>query len=165
MFCMPGFMTTQLRVAILCILMIMLSSCSSKYGSKEEAYNAQREFINNGKQVVIIDAPTDIEVQKERTRIAAVRKFSCPAVKQIIDDGVTYKLQEKRAYIENECYEGAPIKASKETMTKREVLNTRDCFFEEETSQFVCKEWKISSDEMAKEKWLEVKPVYSYFRY
>ena len=72
--------------------------------------------------------PTDIGVQKERTRIAAVRKFSCPAVKQIIDDGVTSKLQEKRVYIENECYEGAPIKASKETMTKRKVLNTRDCF-------------------------------------
>ena len=121
-------MTTQLRVAILCSLTIMLSSCSSKHGSKEEAYNAQREFINNGEEIVIIDAPTDIEVQKERTRIAAVRKFSCPAVKQIIDDGVTYKLQEKRAYIENECYEGAPVKVSKETMTKREVLNTRDCF-------------------------------------
>ena len=68
-------------------------------------------------------------------------------------------------FVEMSCPPKAPNSFTKEGLTEREIVNTRDCNHEKETRSYVCKEWKFFGDETIKDKWTELKPAYSYFRY
>ena len=154
-------------------LSLLAVACSSKYGSKEEAFNAQWEFLVGGKKVVVLDIPTDEEVKKEIEREKKFMEWSCESsrvqLEQIhhINPAHQHSYGEKqRKFLREKCYEGAPIRVvNKETLTKREKILTRSCNEEEQAKQFVCKEWNVSGDDVLKKDWDALKPTYTYFRY
>ena len=122
---------------------------------------------------MIVTTPTDEEVEKEIKQATEIRKMTCDIAKEHLRTGrkpdgdpiaVAY-LQMKRDIVESECYEGAPIGVSKETLTKRERKETRNCNYEEETSQFVCKQWRVKGQEISNEEWIDLEPIYTYFRF
>ena len=167
-------MTNYSKTLCLLTTSILLVSCSSKFNSREEAFNAQRKFLGEGKEVVVVDVPTDDEVEEQNYWEKSLLVGTCKTVKEHLRTGedptgkpIAFAyLQQKRAFVEEKCSnpELTPIQ-TKETLTKRTKEKNRLCNEEQETSQFVCKEWKVSGDEIMKDKWRDLEPTYSYFRY
>ena len=151
---------------------ILLASCSGQFGSgklgsKDEARNARSNFLKGGKEIVVLDIPTDEEVERQVQSEKTFREWSCKYVRD--DFSATHHVNpeyvhERREFVEQHCDE-APIGITKETLTKRKTVFTRSCNHEEETSQFVCKELKVRGDEITREDWDDLKPTYTYFRY
>ena len=139
----------------------------------EEARSATWEFLAGGREFVVVDVPTDKEVEDKIKNATWWREVSCKTAKEHLRTGknptgksiAPYYLWQKREHVAKNCYPGAPIRVSKETMTKRETKNTRTCNYEEETRQWTCKEWKVTGGEIMKDKWLDLKPTYTYFRF
>ena len=154
-------------------LSLLAVACSSKYGSREEAWNAKWEFVDGGKQIVVLDIPTDEEVEKEIENAKTMREWSCEAsrvqLEQIHHINPAHQQsygEKQRRFLREKCYEGAPIDVvNKETLTKRETVFTRSCNHEEETRQSVCKEWKVRGDVTTRADWDKLEPTYTYFRY
>ena len=165
-------MTYYAKILITLTTATLLFSCSNKFGSKEEASNAKREFLDGGREFVVVDVPTNLEVADEIGREKTLREWGCKTAKEHLRTGEVagqpidpYYLRQKRKSVERDCVANAPIMASKESLTKRETKNTRTCNYEEETRSYVCKEWKVRGYEIMKEKWLDLKPTYTYFRF
>ena len=125
----------------------------------EEAFNAQWKFLREGKEVVVVDVPTDDEVEEQNYWEKSLLVGTCKTAKEHLRTGedptgkpIAFAyLQQKRAFVEEKCSnpELTPIH-TKETLTKRTKEKNRLCNEEQETSQFVCKEWKVSGDEIMK---------------
>lgn len=165
-------MTNYAKLLLILTTTPLLVSWSNKFGSKEEALYAQWEFMDGGKEIVVLDIPTDDEVEKEISLVKAMREPICRTMKEHLRTGEVlgqpidpYYLAIKRKKVREDCYPGAPIRVSKETLTKRKTYNTRTCNYEQETRAYVCKEWRVYGNEIMKEDWMKLKPKYSYFRF
>lgn len=152
---------------------VLLVGCSSTYGSREEAFIASNEWKNDGREFEVVDVPTDAKVEYEINEAKQWRNARCETYKRYIRTGYIIPdkplsfpdIQKYKRFVREECHPGTPLGVSKETLTKRETKNTRTCNHEEDTRQWTCKEYKVSGDEIMKDKWDETKPTYSYFRY
>ena len=167
--CSQFYLTVMKRTIFLFIgASILLVGCSSTYGSREEATLASYEWRNEGREFDVVYVPTDAEVAEEKQ----FRKISCDTAREHLRTGgvagrrlSAFVLRRKEMLFEDDCVLNAPNKVSKETLTTRDTLKTRTCNHERDTRQWTCKEWKVSGDEIMKDKWDEIKPTYSYFRY
>ena len=159
---------------VLVAAVALLASCSLKFGSREEARNAQLEFLEGSKKIVVINVPTDEEVETKVFFWMLERKTSCREAKRRLAVGeareatygpLQFYVPGDSEFVEMSCPPKAPTSFTKEGLTEREIVNTRDCNHEKETRSYVCKEWKFFGNEIIKDKWTELKPAYSYFRY
>ena len=168
-------MTKQIKAITIASVatIVLLSSCSNKFGSKEEARLAQLEFLEGAREFAVVDVPTDAEVEEKIYNAKVWRKVTCRTAKEHLRTGKDpsgkpidpYYLRRTRVSVQKDCYPGAPLGVSKESLTKRDTKRTRICNYEEETRSYVCKEWKVKGDEIMKDKWLDLKPTYTYFRF
>ncbi len=164
----------------LCLLTtsILLVSCSTKFNSREEAFNAKEKFLRDGKEVVVVYVPTDEWVEQKRKEAKDYAKERCETAKKKMNDEITK--QTRRIKLGMKIDENAVISAredrdllcgewdyhgNKESLTERHKKNTRTCNFERETNQFVCKERKVRGDEIMGKDWAKLQPNYTYFRY
>ena len=163
-------MNLRFGMFVLCGVVVFLHSCSSRFRSKEEASNAQRNFLEGGKEVVVVDIPTNEEVVEARR----LNRVYCRELTYQFVEGFETREELNKAFELNDIHcdwqthpNGYPIeeKINAMTLTKHETKKTRVCNNEMETSQFVCKEWKVGGDRITKSEWIELKPSYSYFRY
>ena len=170
---------------------LLLGSCSSKFGSREEAKNAAINYRGKeGKTVVVsYKASADKirwETQDRQQKINSAcdrnrqgmnaqepvkpKRFYTQKQRQDYNKAriaFTYKEQSRAFFLEN-C---SPIprivlgKKEIEKLTRFEKEQTIECNEEKETKQFVCKKWRTDKTKMDSDEWFSLKPNYSYFRY
>ena len=163
------------KTKTLCLIAasILLASCSNKFNSKEEASNARFEFLKGGREIIIVDVPTDEELKKQITWETEVLESTCDVVKGYLRTGQfngipmdADDIRSREKFVKQHCYPDSPtILSNKESLTTRRTVKTRTCNYEEETKSFVCKEWQVRGDEIMKEDWHKIKGTYTYFRF
>ncbi len=172
-------MTNPIKLITTCSVAasVLLSSCSTKFKSKVEAENAKDEFLWNGKEVVVITTPTDREIEDAKKDARIKRARECKRAEEKLNSAINHPYGKGKiantiaiAYARQEVAEKCSLnpnadEINKETLTRRVTKNTRKCFDEFETRQFVCETSKTNKDEMTWEEWLELKTYYTYFRY
>ena len=80
-------MTNYAKTLLILTSTTLLVSCSNKFGSKEEASNAKWEFLEGGREFVVVDVPTDIEVEDEIGREKTLREWGCKTAKEHLRTG------------------------------------------------------------------------------
>ena len=175
--------TNPIKLLTLCKVatIVLLSSCSSKFGSKREAENVKLEFLSGGKEVVVVRTPTDEdyeremrraqnqledECRRERTKIMRDKPdFTTGSLRQNTNNRIDWAYSQlSKAFVEQSC--NSPVASvDRDAMVRRDEWKTRKCFDEFETKHFVCEERRTNKDEMSSYEWAKLKTHYTYFRY
>ena len=156
-----------MKLLTILLASIVLTSCSTKFNSKEEANTAHLEFLRGNKNVAIVYVPTDEEVEKQNRNAEEDRKERCGAQDAETNEFVPTPYGNFPVLKEYffDCGEGQKKVFTKEQLTNRYLMETRICNHAQETQQYVCKEWKVDGIELSKKEWNEIKPTYTYFKY
>lgn len=155
---------------------LLLGSCSSKFGSREEAKNAAINYERESKEVIVSTLPSLDEVRRETKKRQTELARECRKQEQKLNasqptDEIAiayYNLD--NAEWKAKCLPSPEDEFSLELedideLTKVERKQPIVCNEEKETNQFVCKKWRTNKEEMNGGDWLWMKPNYSYFRY
>ena len=172
-------MTKSIKLLTLCLVVtgVLLSSCSSKFGSRKEARLAATDYEEGGRSVLVIDKPTDEDYEMEQRRALRELEAKCANQRALLlphhyQSTITNYPQRERWNYHLEAKEFvtsfcSPPKVSvdRDLMTERRNLYTRGCEEETSTNQFVCEERRTGKKQMTQDEWSELKTHYTYFRY
>lgn len=169
---------------------LLLTSCTSKFGSREEAQIASNNYLTDYKKVVVIIKPSDELIwkstkdkQNDLSRVCSGKR-DVMLMKEPIKPERFYTRNQRddynralrrysqsagaKAFYDENCWFVPSLELTKEerdNLTTAELKITKTCKEEKTTNQFVCKEWRTNKTTMNKEEWDNIKPNYSYFRY
>ena len=171
---------------------LLLTSCSSKFGSREEARIAATTYRGKECKDVVVSYPAyphqikwETEARQESLENECARDRKGMGVKEPVKPhpilgtpkqkrdynsaSIAYSYSQlSKSFVEQNCSPIKKIVLSKEeieALTKLKKEQTIECNEEKETKQFVCKEWKTDETKMERDEWFSLKPNYSYFRY
>ena len=152
--------------SILLLAILSLTSCSSRYSSRDQAQKASTEWIKQGGAVTVLTPPdvNQIKAQWRRKRIAENNR--CEFAKQGIED--LERSVPPDHFEENEIqakYKDL-ISTRDETCRDRKILaknrlsrqtrrKKRECKNNKQSMQFICSEKDIPTGKISKEEWDE----------
>ena len=154
---------------------VLLSSCSSKFGSRKEARLAAKDYEEGGKSVLVLDEPSDEDYEMAMRDAQSDLNYKCAVERakllpQHAKDNYLIRGERWNAHLKAKDFvtrrcTPPKVSVSRGGMTERLNLYTRRCEEETSTNQFVCEERRTGKKEMTMDEWSNLKTHYTYFRY
>ena len=151
--------------SFLLLAVLSLTSCSSRYSSRDQAQKALTEWIKQGGAVTVLTPPDENQIKARWRRERIAENNRCEFAKQGIedlertvppDDFEEPKIQSKHKYlitIRDEACGDRKILVKNEDLTEKQVTKKRECKDNEQLMRFICTEKNVPTKEISKKKW------------
>ena len=172
---MQNFAITGGSVLLLAIL--SLTSCSSRYSSREQAQKASTEWIKQGGAVTVLMPPDENEIKAQWRRERIAENNRCEFAKQGLEDlersvppdhFEENEIQAKYKGLiatRNEACSDRKILVKNDDLTEKQETKKRECKDNKQLMQFICTEKNVQTKEILKKDWDKWPQKQSHFSY
>ena len=163
--------------SILLLAILSLTSCSSRYSSREQAQKASTEWIKQGGAVTVLMPPDENEIKAQWRRERIAENNRCEFAKQGLEDlersvppdhfeenEIQAKYKDLIA-TRNEACSDRKILVKNDDLTEKQETKKRECKDNKQLMKFICTEKDIPAGKISKEDWDEWPRKLSYFAY
>ena len=169
--------TTTLRGSILLLAMLSLTSCSTRYSSRDQAQKESTEWIKQGGAVTVLTPPDENQIKAQWRQERIAENNRCEFAKQGIEDLERSvppdhfeepKIQAKYKNLittRDKACDDRKILIKNEDLTEKQVTKKRECKDNEQLMQFICTEKNVPTKEVSKKKWDKWPKQQSHFSY
>ena len=163
--------------SILLLAILSLTSCSSRYSSRDQAQKASTEWIKQGGAVNVLTPPNENQIKAQWRRERIAENNRCEFAKQGIEDlertvppdhFEELKIQAKYKNLittRDEACSDRRILVKNEDLTEKQETKKRECKDNKQLMQFICTEKNVPFKEISKKKWDKWPQKQSHFSY
>ena len=138
--------------SILLLAILSLTSCSSRYSSRDQAQKASTEWIKQGGTVTLLTPPDENQIKAQWRRERIAENNRCEFTKQGIEDlertvppdhFEELKIQAKYKNLittRDEACSDRKILVKNEDLTEKQETKKRECKDDKQLMQFICTE-------------------------
>ena len=162
--------------SILLLAILSLTSCSSRYSSRDQAQKASTEWIKQGGAVTVLTPPDENQIKAQWRRERIAENNRCEFAKQGIEDlertvppdhFEELKIQAKYKNLittRDEVCSNRKILVKNEDLTEKQETKKRECKDNKQLMQFICTEKNVQTKEISKnwDKWPQKQSHFSY---
>ena len=169
--------TTIIRGSILLLAILSLTSCSSRYGSRDQAQQKSTEWIKQGGAVTVLTPPDENQIKAQWRRKRIAENNRCEFAKQGIEDlersvppdhfeenEIQAKYKDLIATRDEACGD-RKILVKNEDLTEKQETKKRECKDNKQLMQFICTEKNVQAKEISKKDWDKWPQKQSHFSY
>ena len=163
--------------SILLLAILSLTSCSSRYSSREQAKQESTEWIKQGGAVTVLTPPDENQIKAQWRRKRIAENNRCEFAKQGIEDlersvppdhfeenEIQAKYKDLIATRDEACGDHK-ILVKNEDLTEKQETKKRECKDNKQLMQFICTEKNVPTKDIPKKKWDKWPQKQSHFSY